>query len=238
MLFFLLAGLLYAWGSPAWFTRFPYSAGLRFLLALEAYFLCCVFFFFLRLAFSKDKMKYAFARFFCLSFAVIPIFSALVILGCKVQILRAFVHGLDVVVWLSIVILGFRKFRGDRSIVPAVFLLSGLLFFFPAIPSIILIVARFLFFAIFFARSFQASQSRQAGFPVRDPADLREVAERFSLSSRETEILALLAAGKTNNEIAETLFISLSTVKTHIAAIYGKMGARNRLEASSLCKKP
>ena len=34
-LFFLLAGLLYAWGPPAWLDAFPYSAGLRFLLALD-----------------------------------------------------------------------------------------------------------------------------------------------------------------------------------------------------------
>lgn len=54
------------------------------------------------------------------------------------------------------------------------------------------------------------------------------------LSEREREVLALLVEGKTNNEIAETLVISLPTVKTHIRNIYGKLGVANRAEAASL----
>jgi ATP/maltotriose-dependent transcriptional regulator MalT len=41
----------------------------------------------------------------------------------------------------------------------------------------------------------------------------------------------LVAAGKTNQEIAKELFVALSTVKTHIKNIYGKLDARNRTQA-------
>jgi LuxR family maltose regulon positive regulatory protein len=51
------------------------------------------------------------------------------------------------------------------------------------------------------------------------------------LSVRELEVLQLLAEGCTNREIAERLFLSLSTVKGHISNIIGKLLARNRTEA-------
>jgi LuxR family maltose regulon positive regulatory protein len=51
------------------------------------------------------------------------------------------------------------------------------------------------------------------------------------LSERELEVLALIAAGKSNGEIASSLFVSLSTVKTHINNLYRKLGARSRTQA-------
>ncbi|WP_130014246.1 response regulator transcription factor [Serinicoccus sediminis] len=50
------------------------------------------------------------------------------------------------------------------------------------------------------------------------------------LTAREDEVLDLLAAGRTNTEIAGELYLSLSTVKTHVGAIMAKVGARNRVE--------
>lgn len=50
------------------------------------------------------------------------------------------------------------------------------------------------------------------------------------LTEREEDIVRALARGRTNTEIGEELFISLSTVKSHIANIQGKLGARNRVE--------
>jgi LuxR family transcriptional regulator, maltose regulon positive regulatory protein len=57
--------------------------------------------------------------------------------------------------------------------------------------------------------------------------------ERLSepLSERELEVLALVASGKSNLEIASSLFVSLSTVKTHINNLYRKLGARSRTQA-------
>ena len=50
------------------------------------------------------------------------------------------------------------------------------------------------------------------------------------LTDREEDIVRALARGRTNTEIGEELFISLSTVKSHIANIQGKLNARNRVE--------
>jgi DNA-binding NarL/FixJ family response regulator len=50
------------------------------------------------------------------------------------------------------------------------------------------------------------------------------------LTEREEEVLVTVARGRTNNEIAAELYISLSTVKTHLASIMTKIGARNRVE--------
>ena len=51
-----------------------------------------------------------------------------------------------------------------------------------------------------------------------------------ALTGREEQVLAAVAAGRTNNEIARELYITLSTVKTHIASLMAKLGARNRVE--------
>jgi DNA-binding NarL/FixJ family response regulator len=51
-----------------------------------------------------------------------------------------------------------------------------------------------------------------------------------ALTSREEEVLGTVARGLTNNEIADELHISLSTVKTHVAALMAKLGTRNRVE--------
>ncbi|MGC5013341.1 response regulator [Streptosporangium sp. DT93] len=59
------------------------------------------------------------------------------------------------------------------------------------------------------------------------PAPVRPVE---ALTGREEQILAAVARGRTNNEIAVELYISLSTVKTHIASLMAKLGARNRVE--------
>lgn len=51
------------------------------------------------------------------------------------------------------------------------------------------------------------------------------------LSERELEVLALLASGRTNSEIASSLFVSVGTVKSHTGNIYRKLKAKNRTEA-------
>jgi DNA-binding NarL/FixJ family response regulator len=50
------------------------------------------------------------------------------------------------------------------------------------------------------------------------------------LTDREEQVLARVARGRTNNEIADELFITLSTVKTHVTALMLKLGLRNRVE--------
>ena len=56
----------------------------------------------------------------------------------------------------------------------------------------------------------------------------------ITFSKRETQVLELLAGGKTNRDIGSTLFISESTVKFHVHAILSKLDAGNRTEAVSI----
>jgi len=65
-----------------------------------------------------------------------------------------------------------------------------------------------------------------------------ETAALYSLSPRESEVLGLLLQGKSNSQIADSLFVSLPTVKTHLAHILEKMGAKNRLEVFARCSRP
>lgn len=58
-----------------------------------------------------------------------------------------------------------------------------------------------------------------------------------SASRRELEILELIAQGLSNREIAETLFVSENTVKTHSSRLFDKLGARRRTQAVQLGKQ-
>jgi LuxR family maltose regulon positive regulatory protein len=53
------------------------------------------------------------------------------------------------------------------------------------------------------------------------------------LTERETEVLALVAAGRSNRQIADELFVALDTVKKHVSHIFEKLGAANRTEATA-----
>jgi DNA-binding NarL/FixJ family response regulator len=70
-----------------------------------------------------------------------------------------------------------------------------------------------------------------------DAAERSEIASIFPtgvdrLTSREQEVLHYLAAGHTDREIAQALFVSRRTVNTHVAVILSKFGARSRAEAA------
>ena len=64
---------------------------------------------------------------------------------------------------------------------------------------------------------------------VRDEARL----EALGITPRELEILGLIAEGLSNREIAERVFVSENTVKTHSSRVFDKLGARRRTEAVS-----
>ena len=66
--------------------------------------------------------------------------------------------------------------------------------------------------------------------PARGPAGAGAASQ---ISERELDIARGIARGRTNQEIAAELFISLSTVKTHIARIQNKLGVRNRVEIAA-----
>jgi len=61
--------------------------------------------------------------------------------------------------------------------------------------------------------------------------------KRLNLSKRELEVLQLMAEGLSNQEIAEKLFVSLNTIKTHSAQIFEKMEVKRRTQAVDMGKK-
>jgi DNA-binding NarL/FixJ family response regulator len=82
---------------------------------------------------------------------------------------------------------------------------------------------------------------------VMAPASLRRLLDEFArtpradaeaaaaverLSDREREVLTRIAAGLSNDEIAAEMFISITTVKTHVGGVLAKLGARDRTQAA------
>lgn len=69
-------------------------------------------------------------------------------------------------------------------------------------------------------------------FTINEPA-----LEKLNLTTREYEVLQLLTQGHSNAEIAEHLFLSLSTVKTHVSNLLLKMEVKNRTQAAEKAKR-
>jgi DNA-binding CsgD family transcriptional regulator len=69
------------------------------------------------------------------------------------------------------------------------------------------------------------------------PDGRESLEETLGLTPRETEVLALLARGFTNREIADTLVISVRTAGVHVSHILRKLGAPNRLEAAAIAHR-
>ncbi|MGG7100771.1 response regulator [Rhodococcus sp. 24CO] len=81
-----------------------------------------------------------------------------------------------------------------------------------------------------------AVRSAAAGDSVLSPAIASKLMTRVrkpetSLSPREIEVLKLVAAGRSNREIGKELFLSETTVKSHLVHIFGKLGVKSRTSA-------
>lgn len=87
-----------------------------------------------------------------------------------------------------------------------------------------------------------AIRSAYAGRPVLSPeaaqvlihASLHSEKQKYDLTEREREVLSLLVKGLSNNEIADRLVVSRSTVKFHVSSILSKLGVSSRTEAVAL----
>ena len=88
------------------------------------------------------------------------------------------------------------------------------------------------------ARPRAAPPRRRPTVDLRDcrtrepPAGEGNAAPRDRLTARELEVLAELARGRSNREIARTLGLAEKTVKTHVSAILGKLGVQDRTQAA------
>jgi DNA-binding NarL/FixJ family response regulator len=69
------------------------------------------------------------------------------------------------------------------------------------------------------------------------PADTADGAALTSLTSREREVLRLIAAGRSNREIASVLFIAPKTASVHVSNILAKLGAASRTEAAAIAHR-
>jgi DNA-binding CsgD family transcriptional regulator/tetratricopeptide (TPR) repeat protein len=73
--------------------------------------------------------------------------------------------------------------------------------------------------------------------PAREDTKARGDSLPFGLSPREREVLRLIAAGRTDRQVAEALFISRRTAEWHVRNVLGKLGAANRAEAVALAAR-
>jgi ATP/maltotriose-dependent transcriptional regulator MalT len=62
------------------------------------------------------------------------------------------------------------------------------------------------------------------------------IPEELGITPRELEVLEQMAQGKSNQEIADTLFVSLNTVKTHLSNLFSKLGVKRRTQAIQKAK--
>ncbi len=79
-----------------------------------------------------------------------------------------------------------------------------------------------------------ARRARIEPEPITLPAVSPRAADPFGLTRREREVLALVAMGRTNRQIAEELFISENTAGVHVSNILGKLGVSGRTEAAAI----
>lgn len=93
-------------------------------------------------------------------------------------------------------------------------------------------------------RSYALSPYEKAGRSVNDEAATggtlgaaQDIAERYGLTNRECEILGMLLQGRSRPYIRDTLYVSISTVDTHVRHIYAKVGVHNKQELIDLAQQ-
>jgi DNA-binding CsgD family transcriptional regulator len=78
---------------------------------------------------------------------------------------------------------------------------------------------------------------KEVPVPSREPFVLDQAKlQQLGITARELEILQLIAGGMSNREIAEKLFVSENTVKTHSSRLFEKLSAKRRTQAVQIAK--
>jgi DNA-binding CsgD family transcriptional regulator len=134
-----------------------------------------------------------------------------------------------------------EDFTGWHVPRPAGFLIfGGLLVLLAAAPWLLRLTDRYLRFSARHLLVAAPAASATATPPPATPALFTYRSEQLALAAlttltpREREVLALIAQGKRNAEIAATLFVGAETVKSHVSSILAKLGVENRTQAAAV----
>ena len=96
--------------------------------------------------------------------------------------------------------------------------------------SIMIFVLALIFTTIGIWVGLNFRSRKKAGQSMDEPQEIQRRLSLLKISSREYEVLQLIGQGYSNQQIAEQLYISLSTVKTHISKIFSKLNVNSRTQ--------
>jgi len=97
--------------------------------------------------------------------------------------------------------------------------------------GIILLAVLFLVVGVWLGMRTTGAKSESPTITEHGITKLAAKSEDFGISQREYEVLELLVAGHSNQEIADQLHISITTVKSHVSSIYQKLDVQRRTQA-------
>jgi DNA-binding CsgD family transcriptional regulator len=119
-------------------------------------------------------------------------------------------------------------------LVPAI-LSSSALFMVSSHWSFVVLFVLFYFSQIAFAPAYIFF--KRPALEKESPPGFEKFCRSFDISRREAEIIQEICIGKSNQEIAETLFITVQTVKDHAHRIYTKTEVKNRVQLTNLVRE-
>jgi DNA-binding NarL/FixJ family response regulator len=105
--------------------------------------------------------------------------------------------------------------------------------------EVIVAIAAFIFFFVGLYFNYQSQRNNSNQRDVPNPSEIidYEQIKKIGLTQREHDVLVKMAEGLSNQEIAQQLFLSENTVKTHVSNILFKLDAKRRTQAIQSAKK-
>jgi DNA-binding NarL/FixJ family response regulator len=110
--------------------------------------------------------------------------------------------------------------------------------------EVIVAIAAMIFFFVGLYFNYQSGKQKEQAIPPKLPAepgaenviDYNQV-KKLGLTQREHDVLVKMAAGLSNQEIAAALFLSESTIKTHVSNIFFKLEVKRRTQAVQVARE-